>query len=468
MGDRTYQLAAISRARAWPARVSALFYPPSWSARRAAIVAGLLVLAFALGGCGTRTGATGTTLRIWYSTDDPVERVWSQQLARRFEARHPGTRVDLADYSFEDLNTKLQLALAAGDPPDLAYVTPRGPGIPAYVGAHLLLDLSAAARDRHWAQKLRPGLLAGYNHPFGFEGAKRGSVVGVPMSLAAVAVLYNQRLLRRLHLALPTTFAAFETALARARAAGVTPLGLGNADGWLGDDWYLTLVNALVRPAALQPEQDLSRGFTFRRPPFLRAARILRRWADRSYFTRDFGGLDAQEGIDQFFQGHTLFQLVSSSENAQIRRESAQTGMPIRIFAFPGMIGPVVPQAGYLGWVVPAASHHPAEAIDFIQSILSPSISDFLARQGALPAARARLNGSLPVWQQEYARAVATAHPGIYLDAAPIANLNGTMEANVQLLLQGYEAPTFLVKSLEEVYSSRGKSGSTARIDGEF
>jgi hypothetical protein len=43
------------------------------------------------------------------------------------------------------------------------------------------------------------------------------------------------------------------------------------------------------------------------------------------------------------------------------------------------------------------------------------------------------------------------------------------MEANVQLLLQGYEAPAFLVKSLQEVYASHGKhGGSTARIDGEY
>src|SRR6516225_5246372 len=98
-----------------------------------ALLALAVLLLPALAACGTAQGASGpVTLRIWYSTDDPVERVWSQGLVRAFERTHPNIRVDLVDYSFEDLNTKLQLALTAGDPPDLAYVTPRGPGIPAY------------------------------------------------------------------------------------------------------------------------------------------------------------------------------------------------------------------------------------------------------------------------------------------------------------------------------------------------
>ena len=404
-----------------------------------------------------------------------MERVWSQQLARRYEALHPGTRVNLRDYSFEDLNTKLQLALSAGDPPDLAYVTPRGPGIPAYIGARLLRNLSEPARTHGWAQKLRPGLLAAYNAPFRYFGAAPGSIVAVPTSLAAVGILYNQRLLYRLHLGVPRSFAAFDSALAKAKQAGYTPIGMGNADGWLGDDWYLTLVNASVPSSVLAPEQRLSNAFSFRRPPFVAAATTLQRWSNRGYFTTDFGGMDAQEGIDLFFHGKTLFQLISSSENSQIAQDQRRTGLPIGVFSFPrAQGGSVMPLSGYLGWVVPAASKNSSEAISFIDTLLSPQTPQLLERHGVLPAhathgAPATGSGANSRWQQQYLAALQTAHPGVYLDAAPVANLNATMEANVQLLLQGYEAPAFLVKSLQEVYASHGKhGGSTARIDGEY
>lgn len=91
----------------------------------------LLVLPLLLSSCsaqGSRVPSGWPTLRIWYSTDDPVERSWSQQLARSFEPSHPSIHVRLTDYSFADLNTKLQLALSAR--PGLRHpARPRHPGL---------------------------------------------------------------------------------------------------------------------------------------------------------------------------------------------------------------------------------------------------------------------------------------------------------------------------------------------------
>lgn len=431
------------------------------------MLSGLCLLAAA---CGAQSGSShGSPLRIWYSTDDTNERAWAQLLARRYEASHPGTTVQLTVYSFEDMNTKLQLALAAGKPPDLAYVTPRGPGIPAYLGSHQLRDLTSAAGARTWASRLQPGLLADYNRSFGFEGAKPGHIMAVPTSLAAVGILYNARLLSQLHLSVPSSLAAFTAHLTVAKRAGYTPIGIGNQDGWVGDDWYLTLANALVSPASLAPEQTLSPSFSFQQPKLLQAAQMLQGWANRGYLTQDFGGLDAQEGVNLFFRGKTLFQMVSSSENSQILANERATHLPIGLFAFPTPAGGrVIPSTGYLGWVVPRKAQHPQEAIDFIDSLLTPGTTHFLTAHGLLTATR-RGPASGETWQRDYQHALATATPGVYLDAAPIANLNATMEANVQLLLQGYEPPQFLVTSLQRVYASHGKhNGSTARIDGEF
>jgi raffinose/stachyose/melibiose transport system substrate-binding protein len=433
------------------------------------LVIALCLIPLIATGCGTQAAAGTVTLRVWYSSDDPVERAWAQELARHYEAAHPETQVRLTVYSFEDINTKLQLALSAGDPPDLAYVTPRGPGIPAYVGARKLLDLTRAAAANRWASRLQPGLLAAYNLPFSYLGIPRGHIVAVPTSLAAVAILYNRALLNRLGLAVPDSISAFARAASRAAAAGYTPIGIGNGDGWLGDDWYLSLVNALVPHAELESEQRLRSSFSFLRTPYVRAGTYLQRWVGNGWLTPNFGGLDAQEGLDLFFRGKTLFQLISSSEDAQVLRDEQRTHLPIGIFAFPGETSArVMPVSGYLGWVVPGASEHQAQAISFIDSLLTPSTAGFLLRNGLIPAHAKVASRQAPSWQREYLQALATARPGVYLDAAPIANLNATMEANVELLLLGYEKPTFLVKSLQEVYASHGNRGSTARIDGEF
>ena len=86
-------------------------------------------------------------------------------------------------------------------------------------------------------------------------------------------------------------------------------MGLGNADGWLGDDWWLTLVNARVGPAALAAGVRLDPRFSFETAPLQGAAATLQQWAGRGYFTPSFGGLDAQDSMVTFFQGHTAMQL---------------------------------------------------------------------------------------------------------------------------------------------------------------
>jgi ABC-type glycerol-3-phosphate transport system substrate-binding protein len=90
---------------------------------------------------GNGAASAKQTLSIWYATGDPVERVWIRTLVGQFQTSHPGILVQLAVYPFPDFNATLQRAMLSGHPPDLAYVTPRPPGIPAYVRSHLLLDL---------------------------------------------------------------------------------------------------------------------------------------------------------------------------------------------------------------------------------------------------------------------------------------------------------------------------------------
>ena len=56
----------------------------------------------------------------------------------------------------------------------------------------------------------------------------RGQIVAVPTALAAVAIMVNKQLLRKLNLAVPRSMGQFERALVRAKAAGYTPIGIGN------------------------------------------------------------------------------------------------------------------------------------------------------------------------------------------------------------------------------------------------
>jgi len=415
--------------------------------------------------------SAATVLRVWYGTDDPTEQALAQTLARRFEASHRGVSVKLESYNLADLNGRMALVLSAGNPPDLIYTTPRGPGLAAYVRAGQLSNLSPSWRQDGWAARLRPGLLVDYNRLLAANSGVAGHVYAVPYVMAAVGVLYNKALFQRLGLRVPRTLAELEAINARVKRAGLTPIGFGNADGWVGDDWYLTLVNARTGPASLAPALRPDPRFSFQRPAFRDAAAMLQRWARSGYFTHGFDGLDAQDSMAAFFEGHTAMQLVSSTENGQILSLSQENKLSVGVFTFPSVRAghPVMPQSGYAGWAVPRDAAHPALATAFIDQMLSPATTALLLSHGLLPAHT--LGGAARVsvpFQQDFLRALDTAVPGVYLDAAPIPNLNATMEANVQLLLSGHESPDALLRSLQTTYASGGARATSTRTDGEF
>jgi raffinose/stachyose/melibiose transport system substrate-binding protein len=437
----------------------------------------VLVAAGALTACGS--GDSSRTLHIWYGTDDPVETVWASQLAALFDKTHKNVQAKIQVYSFDDFNTKMLLALGSGNPPDLAYALPRVCGIPVYVQNRRVVNLTPFAQKYHWAGRLRPGLLQDYNSPFSLYATRKYGVLpknvpiyAVPDAMAAVGVMYNAAILSRLGLVIPRSLDQLEHDIAVARDAGYTPLGLGNADGWLGDDWYQTLANTQFSYPDLERELRVDPSFTFKRTGFKAMAAVLESW--RKDFNPTFAGDDAQDGVVKFFHGRTLFQLISSSEDPQISQLEQTTHMPISVFPFPGATvssPPVVPQSGYEGWVIPKAGHDENGAVEFINWMLEPSTRTFLLDHGVLPAEPGSPAAAPSSWLRAYLLALQVARPGVFLDAAPMPSLNATMEGNVTFLLHDppLESPSFLPQALQIVYTSHGKKhGSIPSIDCEF
>jgi raffinose/stachyose/melibiose transport system substrate-binding protein len=447
-------------------------------ARRGAVWAALCLVLLSLTACWPQT--TGS-LQIWYATDDPVEHQWAIQLVDLFNRSHPNVHATISVYGYDDFNPKLLAALGAGNPPDLAYATPRVCGIPKYVQNHKLVDLTSAARRLGWAAKLRPGLLQDYNSPFTIFATKRYGVqptnvqvYAVPDSMAAVAVMYNASLLKQLGLSVPQTLAQFSADVTIASDHHLVPLGLGDADGFLGDDWYQTMVNTKLPYVDLERELRISSDFSFERPPFVWASAQLLAW--RNDFTANSGSIDAQDGVRQFFQGRTLFQLISSSEDSQITSLMKLVHFQVGVFGFPGAKpnDGVMPQSGYEGWIIPKQGHDTTNAITFINWILSPSTQRFLLRQGAIPATpvSSQQARTASPFLRQYLGLLASLRPGVFLDAAPILNLNATMEGNVQLMLNVHEileGPHFLPNAMQLLYREHGRSNETpVQIDCEF
>jgi ABC-type glycerol-3-phosphate transport system substrate-binding protein len=456
------------------------------------LVAGMGTLA----SCGSSSSSPSkTTLTVWYSTDDPVESTWSKGLVPLFEAANPKIKINMRVFGLDDFNDKMQDALGSKTGPDLAYATPRAPAIPIYVAHGELANLTSYAKKYDWAGLMRPGLLSYWNVPFGVWQTKAPDlgggdddddapaptatqIYGVPTAMSAVALAYNTKLMSKLGISFPTSVSQLAADAAKAKKAGMIPFGLGNNDLWLGDDWYIVLADPYF--SFNQQESVLHDGsFNFDSAPFVQAGNQLAAWSRDGYFTPKQSTLYAQAGILSFFQGNTLFQLVSSSENAQILQDEKSTKMPMSVRAFPSpgavddgpppLQGGVMPYSGYEGWVVPKSSAHKAADARWINFMLHHTATAYLLKHGVLPTTPVSVAMAPTVFQRQFLTAMSSAQRSVYLDAAPVPNFDASMEGNTSALLDGKESGTQVASSVADSYSSYGKrSNRVMDIDGEY
>jgi len=289
--------------------------------------------------------------------------------------------------------------------------------------------------------------------------------------MAAVGVACNTKLMHKLGISFPRTLADMEADAAKAKAAKMIPFGIGNNDLWLGDDWYITLANEDFSVRQLQ--KVLADGkFNFNQKSFVKAGDLMSTWSKDGYFTPNFQALDAQGGLDSFFRGNTLFQLMSSSEDAQLLQDERETKMPISVAAFPGRFSGhtgLIPYSGYEGWIIPKATHNKAAAIKWINFMLGSTATQYVMKNGVLPTTNVSPSAAPTQFQKDYLTAFAGARRGIYLDAAPVPNFTADMEGNIEALLAHKEKGSVVAKDLETAYKSYGKnSNKTPDIDGEY
>ncbi|MEU3950209.1 extracellular solute-binding protein [Streptomyces sp. NPDC029526] len=92
---------------------------------RAIAVVSALGLVGVLGGCGGGD-SSDVTLKLVAadygdSADNSTRKYWAE-LVEDFEAGHPGVKVDVSVYSWNDVDRKVKEMVDAGDPPDLAQI----------------------------------------------------------------------------------------------------------------------------------------------------------------------------------------------------------------------------------------------------------------------------------------------------------------------------------------------------------
>lgn len=257
------------------------------------------------------------TLWSWRTEDEAAMR----RIFDVFEKETPGIKVNIQFTPDADYQNRLSTALRGGRGPDIAQLKAYGEVQPFIEAGYLdALDDSVAEL------KNMPETALG-----AARGRTDGKTYGVPYSVPMMGVFYNKEIFAAQGLEIPKTYKDFIAACEKLKAAGITPIAAGGANG---SAWALEIGVGVVGPTVYGPgfyDEMMSGKATFEDPRYVAA---LKRYAElKPYFPDGFAGVDYTTSTQQFINGKAAMFLGGSFENGSFKAQNPK--LQFSIFSFP-------------------------------------------------------------------------------------------------------------------------------------
>ena len=313
-----------------------------------------------------------TVIHWWHeSTSDAQVGYW-QGLADAYTKMHPEVTFEITNLENEAYKAKLTTVMQAGDPPDIFWSW--GGGVLwAYADAGLTRDITPelTANNSEWKDSFAASAALDL---FG----KDGKYYGVPWDWGAVGFFYNKALFKQAGLdpeKVPATWTELLDTVKTLKAAGVTPISLGEKDKWPGHFWYGYLATREAGQEGFL--KAYNRTGSFADAPFVKAFQDFKDLVDLNAFQDGFLAATYGDQETTFGNGKAALQLMGqwSPANQKSNSESGQgIGDDLGWFPFPVIDGGAGNASdvfgGGNGYAVGAKA--PDAAVDFLKFVTSP------------------------------------------------------------------------------------------------
>ena len=327
--------------------------------------------------------AAQETVTLWsWRTEDQAA---MERIIAAFEAEHPEIDVELQFTPDADYQNRLATALRGGKGPDVAQLKAYGELQPLVDAGYLepLNDIVPGIAEM-------PETATG-----GVVGLADGKFYGVPYSVPVLGVFYNTELFEKAGVQVPTTYAAFVEACEKLKAAGITPIASGGAQG---SAWALEIGVGMIGPTIYGADfynEMMTGAATFEDPRFVAT---LQRFADlKPYYSEGFAGVDYTTSTQQFINGEAAMFFGGSWENGSFKSQNPD--LKFSIFPFPGDEAtdkPLVAAFSDGSYGLVADTDARDAAIEVLNFIASPEFAQLFADELGWPAARPDVTSSDP------------------------------------------------------------------------
>jgi raffinose/stachyose/melibiose transport system substrate-binding protein len=392
------------------------------------------------------------TLHVWdYEVSSPPRAKSLDQLDKSFMAKYPNVTVKREVTDFNTYNKQAKLQLSSSDAPCVAEggqgYSLDGP----LIQARLLRPVDDYAKAYGWSKGLSEGVLRQFRFDDAGQHFGTGKLYGISPAGEIGGWFVNRKLLTRIGGQVPTDFPQFEALLAKAKAAGVTPILLGNLDKWPGSQILSAVANQ-------QLPGDSIDGLVYSDPKtgwnaegWSKAADIAARWAKQGYIKSGFNGLGYDDAVTRFANGGALLVQSGPWETDAV---SKKLGKDVGFFVTPPMPGQPLQATGALSgpFHITSSCKTPDVAAAYIDWLVGPEGQRVFGANGDLPV-RADLahfasDSAQEQVRQAFVDVLEKGHLTPYVDWTT-PTTGDVLYGGMQSILAGREAPSKMFGQLD-------------------
>jgi len=392
--------------------------------------------------------AEPVTIEWWHiTTVDPGKTLW-QDMANEYMAEHPNVTINITILENEAFKTKLTTVMQGGTPPDI-FQSWGGGTMNEQIEAGMLQDITPYldADGGAWRYTFAPGALAVF--------ALDGKNYGVPWDMGMVSWWYNKDLFAQAGIeAPPATWAEFIDDVKTLKAAGITPISLGEKDTWTGMHIWAYLATRLCGQSGFLAAAGRTGSFTD--PCFVEAGAKLKELIDLEPFQGGYLGASHDDMQGTFGNGKAAMELSGQWAPGSSRGQSAdQQGVAnLGMFTFPAVEGgagdPGDAMGGGNGFAI--GKNAPPEAIDFVKYLTAATQQERVAASGGgIPVVKGGEVGltdlNMVAVQQGFA---AAKYFQLYYDQYMPSAMGGIINDAVAKLYAGTATPEQVAQEIED------------------
>ena len=336
--------------------------------RRILLAAATLVLP-------ARLAAAETVVKWLHIEANPAQvKIW-EEVARDFEAKTPGVKIEMSFLENEAYKAKAPTLLQSKERPHIIYSWAGGV-LKAQVEAGVLEDITTAVGD--YKSNLSAAAVAAFTLD--------GKLYGLPHTVSQVGFMYNKDLFAKAGVdgGKIATWDDLLDAVRKLKSANVTPIVVGGADKWPLHFYWTHLAVRIGGKAGFQAALAGKDG-GFESPAYQRSGELFKQLVDLQPFQTGFLGFKNPQAVGYFGDGKAAMILaISSFYHTQRALAADKAGIPddkIGWFNFPAVPGGKGEASdtlgGMNGWLVTKGA--PKEAVAFIKHFISADVQKRLA-----------------------------------------------------------------------------------------